>query len=201
MAKTTKQNEKENQSALGKSHLKDKNANPQEKELQELYGRIGRIHLDCYALCKHAFGNHFENAGNIGIFCQSDEEFALFTKLREALTLPSNNPKQKYFELIKPIVIRQTGDMPQATYTHLYTRKPDATPYGRHAGDVDFLLSDEEYADLKKLIQNGLQIPGVRIYPFNTQDMIEIANPSVRSLAYVSTKTMAIATRVDTNPL
>lgn len=160
----------------------------------ELQNLIQKIHIGCFRLCYEAFGKYLSVAGNIGIFCQSEQEFETYTKLREEITYPSTNPDQKYFELKTPIDIVEREGVPGATYTHLYIRKPSSnSPDG---GDIDFVLSDEEYFKLKQKILEGEKIKGASIYDRQGWDNIEIRNSEIDALAYVSTQKMAEKVRV-----
>lgn len=98
----------------------------------QLLEAIKYIHLACHQLCKQSFGNYLPNAGNMGVFTHYNDEYDRLTKLREELTLPSDNPNQKYYQLHNPIVISAEGDIPETTYTYLYIRKPD--PYRYQVG-------------------------------------------------------------------
>lgn len=160
----------------------------------QLLEAIKYTHFACYDLCKQSLGKYLPNAGNIGIFCHYDDEYQRLVAIRKELAEPSDNPKQKYFKLHEPIVIVAKDEVPETTYTHLYIRKPD--PYRHHVGDVDFYLEGEEYIKLKHSLQNGKVIPGARIFPRQDLDMIELYNPDVDALGYVSTNTMAEKVRV-----
>lgn len=150
---------------------------------------LERIHVDCHRLCRKALGRYLPVAGNIGVFCQSDEEFEMYTKVRERVTHQSDDPNQKYFALKEPIVMSAHGDIPSATYTHLYIRKPN--PESPEAGDVDFVLSKDEYAKLKDRIIGGEAIPGASIYDRPGWDTIEVRDPHISALAYIGTQEMA----------
>lgn len=163
-------------------------------EPKDLAALIEKIHKGCFTLCYEALGVYLPVAGNIGIFCQSEEDFDRFTKARERLTHPSNNINQKYFELKAPITVQQIGKIPSATYTHLYIRKPN--PDSPEAGDVDFVLPQEEYVKLKNRILAGEKVPGASLYNRPGWDTIEIRNPNIDALAYVSTQEMAEKVRV-----
>jgi catechol 2,3-dioxygenase-like lactoylglutathione lyase family enzyme len=76
----------------------------------------------------------------------------------------------------------------------LYIRKPD--PYRHHVGDVDFYLPPEEYTRLKQEMQAGRVVPGARIFDRPDLDMIELYDPDVDALGYVSMKTMTEKVRV-----
>jgi len=158
------------------------------KNKEEMYKAIKHIHISSYKLCKDAIGEHLPNSGNIGIFCHYPEEYNELTKLREEMTESSDNVDQKYFRLREPITIEALGDIPETTYTYLYVRKPD--PYRHHVGDIDFYLNEAEYGQLKVNIKNGADIPGARIFPSPRLDMVELYNPDVDVLAYVSTEKM-----------
>lgn len=166
------------------------------KNISELLQAINQIHFEGYLLCKQSFGRYFPNAGNIGIFCQSDEEYQLLTSMREELTMPSNNPNQKYFELYKPITIEPTNDLPETIYTHLYIRKPDPSEYGKHSGDIDFAVNEEEYSKLIELVRNN-EISGAHLYEQKgVGTMIEMESKEVKALSYISTSEMTVKIRV-----
>lgn len=160
----------------------------------ELLKAIEHTHLACYKLCKQSFGKYLPNAGNMGIFCHYDDEYDRLIKIRKELTEPSDNPDQKYFKLYEPIVIPTQGDVPETVYTHLYIRRPD--PYRHHVGDVDFYLKPEEYKKLKESMFNGKVIKGARVFDRKDLDMIELYDPDVDALGYVSTDTMTQKVRI-----
>lgn len=93
-----------------------------------------------------------------------------------------------------PVVIPAQDDDPETTYTHLYIRKPD--PYRHQVGDVDFYLELEKYAELKQSLLDGNVIKGARVFPRNDLDMIELYNPDIDALGYVSTSTMTEKVRI-----
>lgn len=161
---------------------------------KQLLKAIKYTHFSCYELCKNSFGEYLPNAGNIGIFCHYDEEYKFLTALRISLTEPTDNINQKYFRLHKPIVIKAKGQFPETTYTYLYIRKPD--PYRHQVGDVDFYLEPEKYAQLKMEMIGGKKIDGARIFERPDLDMIELHNPDIDALGYVSTEKMAEEVRV-----
>jgi hypothetical protein len=160
----------------------------------QLFEAIKYIHLACYKLCKQSFGKYLPNAGNVGVFCHYDDEYETLIGIRKELTEQSGNPDQKYFQLHEPIIISKEGNIPETTYTHLYIRKPD--PYRHHVGDVDFYLEPEEYAELKQSLMNGKAIEGARIFPREDLDMIELYDPDIDALGYVSTNMMTEKARV-----
>lgn len=147
------------------------------------------IHFACHKLCKQSFGEYLPNAGNMGVFCHYDDEYERLVEIRRQITRPSGDPDQKYFELYEPIIIPAEGDVPETTYTHLYIRRPDI--YRAQVGDVDFYLKQSEYDTLKQSLADGAQVKGARIFPRNDLDMIELYDPDVDALAYVSTNVMS----------
>ncbi|MES2216354.1 MAG: hypothetical protein V4481_03590 [Patescibacteria group bacterium] len=164
------------------------------KNKLELYEAIKHTHFSCHKLCYQSFGKYLPNSGNIGIFCHYDDEYELLAKIRQELTESSDNINQKYFRLHEPITIPATGDVPETTYTYLYIRKPD--PYRHHVGDVDFYLEPEKYTALKDSLISGKKIKGARVFERPDLDMIELYDPDIDALGYVSTEKMAEAARV-----
>lgn len=165
------------------------------KSKEELFIAIEHTHFSCYQLCKQSFGKYYSNAGNIGIFCHYDEEHEFLTGLRKELTELTDNFNQKYFRLLDPIIIPAKGDVPATTYTHLYIRKPD--PYRHHVGDLDFYMDQSKYDETKRELRDGEKIKGARILPNRPDlDMIELYDPDVDVLGYVSTHKMTETVRV-----
>lgn len=164
------------------------------KSEQELFEAIKHIHFACYKLCKQSFDKYLPNAGNIGVFCHYNEEYDYLIDVRKKLTESSDNLNQKYYKLHKPIVISQKDDIPETTYTYLYIRKPD--PYRHHVGDVDFYLDPEQYETLKKEMLAGKEVKGARVFDRPDLDMIELYDPDVDALGYISTEKMSQAVRV-----
>ncbi len=167
------------------------------KNISQLLEAVAHTHFSCHTLCKHTFGKYLPHAGNIGIFCHYEDEYLLLIRMRKKLTEPSDNPNQKYFRLYEPIIIKAKGDVPQTIYTHLYIRKPDI--YRSQVGDVDFFLEPKEYVKIKELLIKGADITDARIFPRQDLDMIELYNPDIDALAYVSTKMMTETVRVKQN--
>lgn len=155
------------------------------KNKQELLRTIEYIHFSCYELCKQSFGEYLPNAGNVGVFCHYDDEYEILTKLRQEMTKESDNVNKKYYRLHKPITIAAKGDVPETIYTYLYIRQPD--PYRSQVGDVDFYLPQDKYSKLKQSLLDGQKIPGARIFPRNDLDMIELYDPNIDCLGYVTT--------------
>ena len=164
------------------------------KNEQELLEAVTHTHFACFELCKKAFGKYLSVADNIGIFCHDEDEYKFLIELRKKLTEESDNLNQKYFRLHNPIVIPARGDVPETTYTHLYIRRPDQ--YRAQVGDVDFVIDDEKYIELKESLQKGSQINGAKIFDRPDLDMIELSNPDIDGLAYVSTRAMTEKVRV-----
>ncbi len=155
---------------------------------------IKEIHLACSKACHKGIGKYLPVAGNVGIFCQNEDDFNMYDGIRKEITHTSNNPDQKYFELIEPIVFEEEEGIPGARYTHLYIRKPaEDSP---EKGDVDFVLPPEEYMELKESVVRGELPEGVTIYDRPGWDNIEIRDPEFDGLAYVSTQEMAEKVRV-----
>ena len=107
---------------------------------------------------------------------------------------PTDNLDLKYYTLTEPILIKAKGDVPEAIYTHLYIRRPD--PYRYQTGDIDFYLPQTDYEILKGEMLEGRHIDGARVFERPDLDMIELYNPDIDVLAYVSTDTMTEAVRV-----
>lgn len=164
------------------------------KNEAQLLEAIKHIHFECYKLCKQSLGKNLPNAGNVGVFCHYDDEYIKLTKIRERLTEKSNNVNQKYYQLHEPIIIHKKGDVPETVYTFLYVRKPD--PYRHHVGDVDFHLEPEKYKKLKQAMLKGKKVKGARVFERPDLNMIELFDPDVDALGYVSTEKMSEAVRV-----
>ncbi|CAN5708105.1 hypothetical protein BH23PAT2_BH23PAT2_10320 [soil metagenome] len=161
---------------------------------EQLIEAMKYIHFACHQLRKQSFGKYLPNAGNIGIFCHYDDEYERLKAIRNKITEPSNNSDQKYFKLYEPIVISVRDGVPTTTYTHLYIRKPD--PYRHHVGDVDFYLEQGQYDELKQSLLDGKQIKGARVFPRHDLDMIELYDPDVDVLGYISASRMTEKVRI-----
>jgi hypothetical protein len=161
---------------------------------EQLLEAIKHIHLECHKLCKQSVRKYLPVAGNIGIFCHYDKEYEYLTELRKQITEPSDNPNKKYFQLYESITVPAQADIPEVTYTHLYIRKPD--PYRAQVGDVDFIFEEPDYSQLKTLLLNGTEINGARVFPRNDLDMIELYDPDVDVLGYLSPRDMTEKVRV-----
>ena len=151
----------------------------------QLLKAIKYIHFACFKLCDQIFGEYLPVAGNIGVFCHYDGEYKFLTNLREELTDQSDNFNQKYYRLHNPIIIPAKANIPEAVYTYIYIRKPD--PYRGQTGDGDFVLEPVKYAELKKSILDGKRIKGARIFERPEDDMIELYDPDIDALAFITT--------------
>ncbi len=167
------------------------------KDEDQLREAIEYLHFACFELCKQSLGRYLPVAGNIGVFCHYDDEYELLTQVRKGLTEESDNVNQKYYHLHDPIVVPAKGDVPETTYTYLYIRKPD--PYRSHVGDVDFVLDIQEYEELKSSLLNGKVVKGARVFDRPDLDMVELYDPDVDALGYISTEKMTEQVRVKTN--
>lgn len=157
------------------------------KNKDKLLEAIQYTHFKCFELLKKNFGKYLPVAGNIGIFCHFDDEYAFLTKLREELTEKSDNWNNKYYCLYEPIVIPTRGDVPDTVYTYLYIRKPDQHT---EVGDVDFVLNKKEYSELKDSLLRGKEIKGLKILDLPDLDLIKIFDPDIDALSFIGTKNM-----------
>ena len=158
------------------------------KNEDQLMEAIKYTHTKCFELCKKNFGRYLPVAGNMGIFCHSDSEYEFLTKLRKELTDESDNWNQKYYRLYKPITIPSQGEIPGATYTYLYIRKPDQH---KEVGDVDFVLNKEEYLKLKDSLLKGAKIKGMEILDRPNLDLIKLSDSDINVLSFIGSKDMA----------
>ena len=157
------------------------------QEKTQLIKAIQHIHVACHTLCKQSMGRYLPAAGNIGVFCHYDDEYAYLTKLREELTDSSESIKGKYFRLHKSIIIPAKGDVPKTVYSYLYIRQPD--PYRYQVGDVDFYLESEKYVELKQSLLDGRVVKGARVLPNRPDlDLIELYDPDIDACGYIGNK-------------
>ncbi len=163
--------------------------------MKDFYQRSYAVHRDCHQLIKQSLGNYLPVAGNIGIFCQSDRECKTFSNLKKEITFLSDNPNQKYFQLREPIVIPNKNNIPEAKYTHLYIRKPDPSQFGKYLGDIDFIMQPTEYKKLKQKVVKG-KIINASLFNRPKWDMIQITDPNISSVAFITTKDFAEKIRI-----
>jgi hypothetical protein len=158
-----------------------------------LIDQVTHIYYECAQLTYDSIGYIPETAGNVAIFCQTDEEYNSFQELVIHLVKPSDNPAQKYFQLINPISIEGRGEIPPTILSWLYIRKPSKdTP---EAGDIDFVLEQEKYDKLKEQTDNG-DIHNGSIYKRAGWDMVELKNPNYDCIPYITILTMAEKVRL-----
>ena len=165
----------------------------------EILDFIKPIHIDCHKLCILVLNKYLPVAGNLGIFTHSEDEYKRLIELSKRLTKPTNNPNQKYFELFQPITVGEEGNTPEATYTNLYIRKPDYTDYGKYQGDVDFILSTEDYEKLKLSVLKGDCANGATLYDRPGWDTVQLVSKEIASVAYVCTKEFSEKVRIKFN--
>ena len=130
-----------------------------------------------------SFGTHLSVKGNIVILTHYPEEYEYLCSVRDKICEEASVEGQKYYPLKEPITIAGTTTTPEATYTHLYIRKPD--PYRSQVGDLDFNISEKEYRGAKIKAGSG-NLQHARIFPEDRLDMIELHHPDSDVLAYVS---------------
>lgn len=159
-----------------------------------LLSAIEYVHFACYQLCQNTFAEYLPNAGNLGLFCHYDDEYDRLVKIRKQMCESSDDPNQKYFKLHEPITIQAKAGVPETVYTHLYIRKPDI--YRAQVGDIDFYLQQADYDELKQRLLSGENVTGARVFPRQDLDMIELFNPDIDALGYVSTNTMTEKVRI-----
>jgi len=158
-----------------------------------LIDQVTHIYYACAQLIYDSIDYIPETAGNVAIFCQTDEEYDGFQKLANHLVRPSDNPAQKYFQLIEPISIKGKGEIPPTVLSWLYIRKPSKdTP---EAGDIDFVLTQEEYNELKEQTGNG-NIQNCSIYARASWDMLEFRHPNYDCIPYITILPMAEKVRL-----
>ncbi len=154
----------------------------------QLRQAIEYVHRACHALSLHTFDEYLPVAGNIGIFCHYEDELTYLVGVRDQLADVHDNWNQKYYRLHQPISIPAQGGVPEATYTHLYIRRPD--PYRAQVGDADFVLGPEKFGPFKQSLLDGTKVKGARAFDRPGLDMIELYDPDVDALSYVHTHTM-----------
>jgi len=159
------------------------------KNKTQLFKAIEYLHFESCKLLQKNLGYFLPVSGNIGIFCHYEDEFERLIKIRKELTDLNNNWNQKYFHLHKPIVIPAKSDTPEAVYTHLYIRKPEAS--NPHVGDVDFYLEPNKYKELKQSLLSGKVMKGVTIFERPDLDLIRLYDPDIDVSVFVGTYQMS----------
>jgi len=160
---------------------------------EQLYQRVGDIYYQCSLIIRESLGTVPSTAGNVAIFCQTEDEYTKLTHIANQLVRPSDNPAQKYFQLVEPITIDATGEAPATTLSWLYIRKPaEDSP---ESGDVDYVLTQADYDKLKDQVKNG-SIKGASIYERPGWDMVEFRSQDYNGLPYVSVEAMVEKVRV-----
>lgn len=161
---------------------------------EEIIKKLEYIYQKSKDLLSLVMQKDYPVAGNIAIFAQSVKEFNTLNDFKKKITKPSNNPNQKYFELLEPLTFKYNNYLAD-TFTHLYIRKLDPSRYGKYLGDTDFVCSEEEYKSLKDLIQKG-QFIGAEIYNRTGWDNIQITSEEFGVVSYLGTLEMALKSRV-----
>lgn len=133
-----------------------------------------------------SLGLYLPVAGNAGIFCHFDKEYLLLTRIQQKLTDPTEAVYGKYFKLHEPITIAADGRIPEATYTHLYIRKPD--PGKPQVGDIDFFMEPASFIKLKLSVANDGKDRGMRILDRPDLDLIELYDTNVDALGFIGDK-------------
>ena len=158
------------------------------KNETQLFKCIEYLHKANYELCKKTMQSYLPVRGNIGVFAHYDEEYNYLLSLSQKLTDHSVSFNNKYFKLIKPIVIPAEDNIPSATYEFLYIRKPD--PYRSQVGDIDYVLNPELYNQLKNSLIKGESRLGIRLFERPKDDIIELFDPDLDVLSYLAKKSM-----------
>lgn len=132
-------------------------------------------------------------AGNVAIFCQTNDEWLDYNQLAQPVMQLSKNPAQKYFQLRQPIEIPANDGIPATRLTWLYIRRPALD--SPEAGDIDYVLPQAQYDQLKERVTNG-KLNNATAYIKPGWDMIEIRNLKYDGLAYVTVQDMAEKVRI-----
>lgn len=155
---------------------------------EQLLEAIRYTHFACFELLKRNFGKYLPVAGNIGIFCHTDDEYQFLTSVRKEMTDVSDNWNKKYYRLHEPITIPARDDVPTTQYTYLYIRKPDQHT---EVGDVDFVLNQKEYSELKGSLLRGERMNGIEIMDRPELDLLRVFDPAYDVLSFIGKKNMA----------
>ncbi len=159
----------------------------------QLINKVKYIYNQCSNLINESIGFIPEAASNVAIFCQSEDEYRELQQLADTLVIPSNNPRQKYFQLRDSIAIQDEGVAPSAVFSWLYIRKPaQDTP---ESGDIDYVLNQSDYDTLKREVLNHT-IRNGSVYDRIGWDMIEFRNEQYDGIPYICTLAMAEKVRL-----
>lgn len=162
------------------------------QNIGQLMKTIAYIHTACHRLCSQSLERYLPVAGNIGIFCHYDDEYALLTEIQSDISDSSKRVYGKYFRLYTPFVIPAKNDIPRATYTHLYIRKPDL--YKHQVGDLDFYMESREYHELKQSLTKENAVKGARILDRPDLDLVELYDKDIDALGYIGDKSWVEST-------
>lgn len=154
------------------------------KDGEELLSAIRYLHAECAKLCNEAFGRYLPVAGNIGVFSHFEDEFRFLSELRKTLTDEKGNWNGKYFRLHEPITIPAQHGIPEAMYTHLYIRKPDAEK--PEVGDIDYVLPREEFLRLVGSSKHGKTLNGIEICYRSDLNMLWLSRADRDILPYIT---------------
>ena len=141
----------------------------------DVFRALEYIHTEGHRICRKILGVYLPIAGNIGIFCHDDEEYARLTDIRKTLTDEQMNWNHKYYKLLTPLTFPVLNDIPKTTYTLLYVRKPEANEI--RVGDVDFYLPPKQYKKLKESVLSGT-IHGASMLERQDLDLVRLNDPS-----------------------
>lgn len=157
------------------------------KDKTQLLAALTHIHSACHKLCMQSLGMYLPVAGNIGIFSHYDDEYKLLTAIQQDIANSSDRVYGKYFRLYEPISIPAGHGIPEASYTHLYIRRPD--PDKPQVGDIDFFMEPLRYAELKQSLFRGKSIQGARQLPNRPDlDLVELYHSDIDALGYIGAK-------------
>lgn len=153
------------------------------KNIEDMYNAISYIHMACNELCKRNLGEYLPNLGNLVIFCHYEDEYKFLKDKLKELTLWDKNIDNKYYLLKSPISIVSNDEIPDTTIKYLYIRQPD--PWRPQVGDLDVYMEPEKYHKLKEELARSESKLGIRVFPRDDLDMIELYDPDVDVLAYI----------------
>lgn len=153
----------------------------------KLHQAIKYIDRNCTKTIKKVIGKELPIAGNIAVFTHTADEYKILESIAKNIVEPTVHLNQKYLRLKKPIFIANNK------YEWLYIRKPHKD--SPQIGDIDFILSDEDYNNFKNEVVKG-NYNYTRIYNRPNWDMIEIVDPRSNVLPYISTLAMAERVRL-----